>query len=283
MIPFALHTPTTLDEALDLLEKYGEDARPIAGGTALVLLMQQRLVRPEHLVTLGGIKELNGIDASNGALRIGAAVHHRVLENNEQAKQGWPLLTYTYRRVATVRIRNVATVGGGLAHADPNQDPPATYIALNARVGITSKKGRRELPAEELFTGYYETALEPGELITDVTVPRPERPLRTAYLKFLPRTADDYATVAVSVALDVEDGRCRDARIAINSAGPTPIRARPAEDVLRGQPLTPELFRAAAATVPPLTDPVSDHRGSANYKSRMAEVFTRRALEQATA
>jgi carbon-monoxide dehydrogenase medium subunit len=283
MIPFTLHTPTTLDEALDLLDRYGDDARPIAGGTALVLLMQQRLVRPEHLINLARVKELSAIEVSNGELRVGALVHHRVLENNAQAQQGWPLLTYTYRRVATVRIRNVATVGGGLAHADPNQDPPATYIVLNARVGIASKGGRREIPAEELFTGYYETSLQPGELITHVTVPRAERPLRTAYLKFLPRTADDYATVAVSVALDMDDGRCRDVRIALNSAGPTPIRARPAEDTLRGQTLTPELLRAAAATVPPLTDPVSDHRGSANYKSRMAEVFVRRALEQATA
>src|SRR5438874_6811657 len=224
MIPFTLHTPTTVSEALDLMERYGEDAQLMAGGTALVLLMEQRLVRPEHVISLGRIKELGAIEAHNGSLRVGSLVRHRVLENNPMAQEGWPLLTYTYRRVATVRIRNVATIGGGLAHADPNQDPPATYIALNARVGIASKSGRREVPVEELFTGYYETSLQPGELITDVTVPRPERPLRTAYLKFLPRTADDYATVAVSVALDMEDGRCRDARIAINSAGPTAIR-----------------------------------------------------------
>ena len=114
-----------------------------------------------------------------------------------------------------------------------------------------------------------------------MVVPRPQRNLRTAYLKFLPRTADDYATVAVAVAIDVTDGQIRDARIALNAAGPTPIRALPAEDVLRGQKATPELLREAAATVPPLVDPVSDHRGSANYKRRMAEVFTRRALEKA--
>ena len=125
--------------------------------------------------------------------------------------------------------------------------------------------------------------LQPGELITELLVPRPERPLKTAYLKFLPRTADDYPTVGVAAAIDVVDGRCQDVRIGISAAGPTPIRARPAEDMLRGQALTPELLRAAAATVPPLTDPVSDHRGSANYKSRMAEVFVRRALEQALA
>ncbi len=283
MIPFQLHIPTTVNEALDLLGQYGDDARPISGGTALVLLMEQRLVRPEHLISLSRIPELGRIEAPNGALNIGAAVPHRSLETSATARSSWPLLTYTYSRVATVRIRNMATIGGGLAHADPNQDPPAALIALNARVGIASKTGRREVAVEDLFQGYYETSLEPGEIITGVVVPRAERPLKTAYIKFLPRTADDYPTVAVAVALDIVDGKCRDARVALNAAGPTPIRAKPAEDVLRGQSLTPELLRAAAATVPALTDPTSDHRGSANYKRRMTEVFTRRALEQALA
>jgi carbon-monoxide dehydrogenase medium subunit len=283
MIPFQLHLPSTVDEALDLLDRYGEDARPMAGGTALVLLMEQRLVRPEHIISLGRIAELGRIETANGSLRIGAAVQHRTLENNPAARSTWPLLTETYHRVATVRIRNMATVGGGLAHADPNQDPPATLIALNARVGVASKRGRRELPIEDLFRGYYETALEPGEIITHVDIPQPARPPRTAYLKFLPRTADDYPTVAVAAAVDVVDGRIQDARIALNAAGPTPLRARAAEDMLRNQSPTPELLRSAAATVPPITDPTSDHRGSANYKSRMAEVFTRRALERALA
>jgi carbon-monoxide dehydrogenase medium subunit len=283
MIPFELHVPSTLDEALDLLDRYGEDARPMSGGTALVLLMEQRLVRPEHIISLGRIAELGRIESTNGSLRIGAAVQHRRLEKDAAARADWPLLTETYHHVATVRIRNMATVGGGLAHADPNQDPPATLIVLNARVGVASKQGTRELPIEELFEGYYETSLQPGEIITYVNLPRPERPLRTAYLKFLPRTADDYPTIAVAAALDVVDGRIRDARIALNAAGPTPVRARAAEDVLRNQAPTPELLRAAAATVPPVTDPTSDHRGSANYKRRMSEVFTRRALEQALA
>ena len=282
MIPFELHRPASVGEALDLLEKYGEDARPIAGGTALVLLMEQRLVRPEHLVSLGRIAELSQLEA-NGELRIGAAVLHRTVETNQQVKQGWPLLVNAYHRVATVRVRNVATVGGGLAHADPNQDPPASYIALNARVQIASKKGSREVPMEDFFTDYYETVLQPGEIVSGVVVPRPANGLKTAYLKFLPRTADDYPTVGVAVALQVQDGRCSDVRIALNAVAPTVVRAREAENVLRGQVPTPDLLRAAAATVPPITDPVSDHRGSANYKSRMSEVFTRRALEQALA
>jgi carbon-monoxide dehydrogenase medium subunit len=281
MIPFELHVPETLQDALELLDRYGDEARPIAGGTALILLMEQRLVRPGHLISLGRVQELGGVQVADGALRIGATVPHRTVEQHPAIRGDWPLLSETYRRVATVRIRNMATVGGGLAHADPNQDPPATLIVLNAQVQIASGRGQRQVSAEELFRDYYETTLEPGEIITGIVVPKPARPPRTAYLKFLPRTADDYPTVAVSVALDMDNGRCIDARIALNAVGPTPIRARPAEDVLRGQALTPELLRAAAAAVPPLVDPTSDLRGSANYKRRMTEVFTRRALEQA--
>lgn len=283
MIPFELHTPSTLDEAFDLLDRYGDDARPIAGGTALVLLMEQRLVRPGHLISLGRISGLDGIAAQNGEVQIGATVHHRSVETNPDVRAGWPLLAEAYRRVATVRVRNVATVGGGLAHADPNQDPPASMIALNARVRVASKGSTREVPVEEFFRDYYETVLEPGEIITGVSIPRPAEGLRTAYIKFLPRTADDYPTVGVAVAVQMTGGRCADARIALNAVGPTVVRARAAEDVLRGQTPSPELLRAAAATVPVLTDPISDHRGSANYKSRMSEVFTRRALEQALA
>ena len=282
MLPFELHVPATLDEALDLLDQHGEDARPIAGGTALILLMQQRLVLPNHLVSLARIGDLQRTEV-NGSLRIGSTVTHRFIEKSAEVRSRWPLLANTYHRVATVRIRNVATVGGGLAHADPNQDPPAALIALGASVIATAKRGQREIPADELFAGYYETVLEPGEVITQVLVPAPTRPLKTAYLKFLPRTADDYPTVGVAVALDVVDGRCEDARIGISAAGPTPLRARAAEDLLRGETLNPDVLRSAAATVPPITDPVSDHRGSANYKRRMAEVFVRRALEQALA
>src|ERR1051325_10769813 len=207
MIPFELHKPTSIAEALDLLEKYGEDARPIAGGTALVLLMEQRLVRPGHLISLGKIGELNNISA-NGELRVGAGVQHRVLEMNPQVKAGWPLLTNAYHRVATVRIRNVATVGGGLAHADPNMDMPQAYIVSGATVKATSRAGSREIPVEQFYKDYYETALNPGEVVTEVSVPA--QPPRTsgAYLKFLPRTADDYATVSVAARLTLgEDGQ----------------------------------------------------------------------------
>ncbi|HEY3116555.1 MAG TPA: xanthine dehydrogenase family protein subunit M [Chloroflexota bacterium] len=283
MIPFELHTPGTLPDALQLLNQYGDEARPMSGGTALVLLMQQRLVRPGHVISLTGIPELNQMKTSNGTLEIGGTVQHRRVETDADVKQRWPLLAEAYRRVATVRIRNVATVGGGLAHADPSMDPPAALIVLNARVRVAGTSGTREIPIEELWRDYYETSLAPGELITQLLVPAPAANLKSAYIKFLPRTADDYPTIAVAAGVVVENGRCSDVRIALNAAGPTAIRARAAEDILRGQEPTPELLRAAAATVPAITDPTSDHRGSAQYKRRMAEVFVRRTLEQALA
>lgn len=281
MLPFALYSPSSLEEALDLLEQHGDEARPIAGGTALVLFMEQRLVRPAYLVNLNQVVGLGQIASENGSLRIGATVRHRAVETSAEVRKGWPLLAEVYHQVATVRIRNVATVGGGLAHADPSMDPPPSFIVLDARAQVASRKGTREVPVEDLFRGYFETVLEPGELISGVVVPRSSPNLKTAYVKFLPRTADDYPTVGVAVGLEIENGRCVDARIALNAVGPTTIRATAAEDVLRGQALTPELLREAAATVPPLTDPTSDHRGTASYKRRMAEVFTRRALEKA--
>ena len=148
---------------------------------------------------------------------------------------------------------------------------------------VAGSGGTREIPIEELWRDYYETSLAPGEVITQVLVPQPPANMKTAYIKFLPRTADDYPTIAVAAGVVLENGRCTDVRIALNAAGPTPIRARAAEDMLRGQEPTPELLRSAAATVPEITDPTSDHRGSAQYKRRMAEVFVRRTLEQALA
>src|SRR5713226_7655704 len=252
MIPFEYRTPKSVKEVYADLKQFGADAKVVAGGTALIIMMKQRLVRPTCLISLRSVRGLNEIAQKDGGLRIGGLATHREVETSPLVRRRIPLLAETYHHVATIRVRNMATVGGGLAHADPNQDPPATLIALNARVGIASARGRRELPIEDLFQGYYETALAPGEIITYVDIPRPERPPRTAYMKFLPRTADDYPTVAVSVALDMENGRCRDARIALNAVGPTPVRARAAEDMLRNQTPSPELLRAAAATVPPL-------------------------------
>jgi carbon-monoxide dehydrogenase medium subunit len=278
--------PESLQEVFYLLERYEDDARLLAGGTGLINLMKQRLVLPGYLIGLRKLaKEHSGIQRQDGGIKIGALTTHWDVEHSSVVKEVAPLLAETEHHVATVRIRNVATVGGGLAHADPNMDPPPAYIALDAKITATSRGGSREVPAEQFFKDYYETALGPGEVVTAVTVPAQPARTSSAYMKFLPRTADDYATVSVAARLTLgEDGQTvQDARIALGSVASTPVRATAAENVLKGQKASQELFRAAAAEVPALVDPISDFRGSAEYKRDMSAVFTRRALEQALA
>jgi carbon-monoxide dehydrogenase medium subunit len=283
MNPFAYHTPETPEEALALLHEHGSEAKLMAGGTALVIMMKQRLVMPETLVSLHRLRGLSDVQEVNGTLHLGALLTHRAAETSPLLRARLPVLAETYRHVATLRIRNVATVGGALAHADPNQDPPVTLLALDARVQLASVAGSREVALESFFTDYYETVLRPDELLTAIRVPIPPPSTGSAYVKFLPRTADDYATVgiAATVRLDPATGTCQDCRIALGSLGSTPLRAQQAEGVVRGQRLTPELLREAGAVAQQQTDPISDTRGSAEYKRAMAGVFVRRALEQA--
>ena len=280
MRDFYFHSPTSLQEVFSLLEEHGEDARPMAGGTALVVLMKQSLVEAEHFVSLARVPGLAGIRAESDGLHIGALTNHRDVETSPVVKQGWPLLAEVYRNVATVRIRNVATVGGGLAHADPAQDPPPGFIVLDARVKLVSRSGERVIPITELFTDYYETSIRPGELLTEVIVPPVPAGARSVYLKFLPRTADDYATVSVAALAETEDGTCRRLKVALGAAGPTPVHATAVEQALNGQRISPEAVRLAAEAVAAQVDPLDDFRGSSEYKRDMAVVFTRRAVER---
>lgn len=284
MIDFEFHQATALDHAFSLLADYGDDARLMSGGTALVLQMKQRFSQPGHVIGLRRIPGLDAIEeAEDGNIRIGGLCTQRQVENHPLVAERLPLVAGAYRHVATPRIRNMATVGGGLAHGDPNQDPPPSLIALGASIVLSSANGdQRIVPAEELFVDYFETDVRPGEIITGLVVPPAPNGAGTAYLKFLPRTADDYATVSVAAVVTPDDaGNCGDIRIVLGSVGLTPIRATAAEDALRGQPLTDEAIREGAATVQDAVDPLDDHRGSAEYKREMAEVFTRRAVRQA--
>ena len=280
MRDFIYHAPTTIEEAISILEEHGEDARPIAGGTAMVNLMQQNMVLADHLVGLGKLPGLRGVSQTNDSLHIGALTRPREVELSPDVKAHSPLLAEAYSKVATVRIRNMATVGGGLTHADPAQDPPPTLMVLDAHVILTSSKGTREIPVNDLFVDYYESALEPGELLTELVVPQVPQGAKTVYLKFLPRTEDDYATVSVAALATVENGVCQEIRVALGAVAPTPIRAVAVEAVLQGQQVTPEAVRAAAEAVADQVDPLTDFRGSDDYKRDMAVVFTRRALEQ---
>ncbi|HEV8228979.1 MAG TPA: xanthine dehydrogenase family protein subunit M [Candidatus Limnocylindria bacterium] len=279
---FDYHEPRSLPEALELLDRYGEDAHLMAGGTATVLLMRQGLLRPGHVLAMRRIDELRGIARRpDGGLRIGAMTTHRAVERSADAFAYSPALTDAFASVATIRIRNQATVGGNLAHADPAQDPPPMLAALGATVTVRSTQEERSLPVEELAVDHFTTSLAHNEIITEVILPPLEPGTRETYLKFLPRTADDYATVSVAAILRfAADRRIAETRIVLGAVGPTPMRARHVEDALRGQPTA--RIRDAVDLVRDEIDPVDDLRGSAAYKREMARVWTGRALAQVT-
>jgi carbon-monoxide dehydrogenase medium subunit len=271
-----------LQETFDLLQTHGEDAHLMAGGTALVLLLQQGLLQPGHVVGLQKVTDLQGIRRlDDGGLQIRAMATHRQAEKSADVQAYCPALAETFSHVATIRIRNQGTVGGNLAHADPAQDPPPMLIALNGAAMIASREGERRVPLDEFFVDYFETALQAGEVLVSIDLPPLPAGTRVTYKKFLPRTQDDYATVSVAAALRVgADNTCEDVRVALGAAATTPIHARNVENALRGQRLDAQKIKDAAALVRDEVDPLDDLRGSSGYKREMARVWTQRALQE---
>jgi carbon-monoxide dehydrogenase medium subunit len=281
MIRFDYQEPTTLKKAFGLMEKYGEDGRVIAGGTSLLIMMRQRLLMPKVVISLGRIPKFDRIAYnSKEGLRIGAGARHRDIERSLVVKRHYPLLHETFRKVAQPRIRNMGTVGGNLAAGDPLTDPGASLIALDAEVTLTSSKGQRRLRLDEFFVDYYQTALEPGELLTEIHVPPPQRP-GWAHIKFTPRSIEDFATVGVALTLKATSGICEDIRIGLNSVASTIVRARKAEEVLRGKPITDAALREMGEVASTECDPTDDNRGSAEYKLDLVKVLVRRAAQEA--
>ena len=273
---YELHRPASLEEALALLERH-DDAHVMAGATALVLLMRQGLVRPTRVVSLRATG-LAGIRRdTDGALWIGATTTIHDAETSDVVRAHWSALADALARVATVRVRCQATLGGNLAHADPAQDPPPMLIALGAEVQTARAGGTgRRIAAEDLFVDQFATALDPGELIVGIRVPALAPGARATFVKFLPRTEDDYATVSVAACVRMDGDRIAEARVALGSVGATPIRARRTEEALRGA--SPRAIAEAAAVVRDEIDPIDDLRGSAAYKREMARVWTERAV-----
>lgn len=275
------HQVETTDEALSLLSQYGDDAHLMAGGTSLTLMLRQGLMQPSHVVGLQRVKEHHAIRRTpDGGLEIGALATHRDVETSADVLAYCPALAIAFSRIATIRIRNQATVGGNLVHADPAQDPPPILLALDAEVTLKSSSAERTVPLAEFFRDYFETALEEGELLTTIKLPPLKQGTRALYAKFLPRTEDDYATVAVAARLQLgADNTCEDVRVALGAAAAVPLRARQVESALQGQRLTPQLIEEASALVTEEVDPLDDVRGSAGYKRAMARVWTRRTLQ----
>ena len=275
------HRPTSVDEALALLARLGEDAKVLAGGTALAIMLHHRLVAPEALVSLERTEGLRAVEASpDGGLTLGACVSIAQAAAHPLVREHAPALARAYGVVGNVRVRKQATVGGNLAEADYASDPPAMLAALDARVRIARPNGERTLDMGALLLGAYETALEPGELLTHVEVPAPAPGLRAAYRKFTSRSAEDRACVGVAAAAVLADGVCSGLRVAVGAACEVPTRVPEAEALAEGQPLTPALARRIGDAYADAVDALDDLRGSAWYRRKVIAVEVRRALEE---
>jgi carbon-monoxide dehydrogenase medium subunit len=283
-VTFAYLEPDSLDEAIGRLGELGTDAVAIAGGTAFTLLYNQGLIRPDRVVGLRRLEEMRGIRATADGLWIGALTTHHQVELSPLAAAHHRVIVDTFRKIATIRIRNQATVGGNLAHADPSQDPPPTLIALDAVVVVAGPDGtQREVPLDDFFLDHLTTVLEPAELIVGIRIPIVPSGTRATYVKFLPRTADDYATVAVAVVARRDtDGTIGAIRIVLGAVGSTPIRSRKVEAALLGEQPTKARIDEAAALVRAEIDPIDDARGGAAYKREMARVWVARAVTEVT-
>jgi carbon-monoxide dehydrogenase medium subunit len=282
MLPFELLQPRTMEDALEMLADDPE-ARPLAGGTALVVLMKHAILRPERLVNLKRIEGARGIAASGGGLWIGALTPIREVEQNGLVRDRYPALAEACHVVANVRIRNLATLGGNLAHADYQSDPPAMLVALDARVRIRSAATEREEPLANFLVSGYQTTLEPGEIVTGIVVPPIDGATRTRYLKFTTRSAEDRPAAGVAIRLGLKGGVCNDLRVVVGAVSPAPVRVVDAEELAQGQVVTAELAREIGDLAAAAVEPIGDVRGSADYKRRLVGVLVRRTLLDTTA
>jgi aerobic carbon-monoxide dehydrogenase medium subunit len=283
MKSFELVEPTTLQEAVALLDPTDNTVRAMAGGTALMLMMKARLFQPTRLVSLHKLNgTLRGVRVDGGELRIGAMTSLRGLERSSAMAAAVPVVTRALKTLANVRVRNVATIGGHLAHGDPHMDLPPILLTLGARVRAVSSRGQRSIDMSELFVGYYQTALAADELIEEVTIPAQPADARSAYAKCTTLSADDWPAVGVAVCFRLgADGIIREPRVAISAATERPTRSAAAEQALAGSSAELAAFFRAADAAADEVQTLSDIRGSASYKREMLRVYVRRALERA--
>ena len=281
--PFELVEPDTLPAALDALAHLDGEARLVAGGTALVPMIRLGLVKPDRLISLHRLTDLREIRRDGGALHLGAMARLADIHAAPLVREGWPLLAEAARRVATPAIRVSGTIGGNLCYAEAASDPAPALLCLEAEVRVAGAAGQRTVPVVDFFRGFYETALDPGEIVTSVRVPAAPSGARTGYVKFTSRSAEDRPLVGVA-ALVVPDssGRWVDVRIGLGGVAPTPIRAPRAEATLRGETPSDGALRAAAEAAAREAEPLSDLMGSADYRREMIRVWVRRLLTSLT-
>lgn len=282
MTPFDIVEPRSVKEAIALIDPDDADVRVIAGGTALMLLMKAGVFRPRRLISLRKFGDsLSGIAATpSGELRIGAMTPLSAVEHSPHVLRHAPVIGRTMRRLSNVRVRNVATIGGALAHADPHMDLPPVLIALGASVSVAGTSGERAVLVEDLLTGYYETALAKNELITDVRIPA-QAATRAVYCKVTTGSADDWPALGVAVALVAEGSTVKSARLVASAATTKAIRLAAAEEALIGSTADDAALKAVAEAAAEEVDILADVRGSASYKRELLRVYVVRAIRAA--
>jgi carbon-monoxide dehydrogenase medium subunit len=282
MIPaqFDYHRPRTLDEAITLLREMGGAAKVLAGGQSLIPAMRFRLAQPDVLIDINGLSQLQYVEERGNYLAIGALTREHALEDSALVKERYPLLFDTAQVIADPIVRNRATVGGNLAHADPANDHPATMLAYAAEVVARGPAGERVIPIDQFFTGLFENALKAGEILTEVRIPKPAPRSGGAYLK-LERKVGDYAVSAVAVQLTLDGEAVKSARIGLTNVSSTPMRANKAEAELVGRPLLDAVLEAAGQAAALECEPSADLRGSEAYKRDLTRVLLKRAVRTA--
>ena len=277
--PFEYLSPNQVSEAISLLQKHGEEAKILAGGHSLIPAMKLRFAMPEYLIDISGIDGLEYIHEEDGQLKIGAMTRESSLEESNLVKDNYPLLLDTVKMIADPQVRNMATVGGNLAHGDPANDHPATMIALRASVAVEGPNGRREIGIDDFFPDFFTTALEDNEILTEIRIPASQPGSGGAYQK-IERKVGDYAAAAVACQLSLEaDGKIQQIGIGLTNVGPVPIRSVGAEGNLRGKTPDDSLIQESGRLAAEECNPVDDLRGSAGYKRDLVNELTQRAIK----
>ncbi|HZV97035.1 MAG TPA: xanthine dehydrogenase family protein subunit M [Candidatus Nitrosocosmicus sp.] len=279
---FDYHTPGSIKEALDLLGKHKDDAKLLAGGHSLLPAMKFRLARPAHVVDLRKIPGLSGIKEDGGTLVIGAMTTHYAVESSAAVKSKCGVLAQTAALIGDPMVRNMGTIGGSLAHADPAADYPATAIAVGAELVAEGPKGKRTIKVDDFFKGLMTTAVGADEILTEVRVPALAANQSAAYMKF-PHPASRFAVVGVAAVLTIDGGKCTKASVGVTGAGTHAVRAKGVEAALAGKTLDAASIAAAADKAADGVDVQADLQGSVDYKRHLLKVFAKRAIEAAVA
>ncbi len=278
--PFDYSSPATLNEALALLKQHGDDAKILAGGHSLIPMMKLRFASPAHLIDINNIPGLSHIKEEGGFLKIGAMTREVMLEDSELIRSKYPIFTDATKLIADPQVRNMGTIGGNIAHGDAANDHPAVMLALRAQVVITGSDGTRIVPIDEFFFGFYSTAVQQGEILTEIQIPIPAKGSVGAYHK-LERKVGDYATAGVAVQLAMDKGTCTYVGIGLTNVNATPLRASRSEEVLKGKKITDALIEEAAQLAAEDCNPSQDLRGDEEFKRAMVKALVKRVIHKA--